>query len=1259
MNRLSIIAPLFALISLGGQSAFAQSGYDLFQKGLVQERVKGDLDEAIRLYKQIAEEFTDDHSLTAKALIQMGGCYEKLGRTEAQKAYQRVIEEYPGQKQEVAIAKERIAKLSSVLAKGIISHEFREVQIPNRIQRDAQLSPDGKKIASGFENKLWIMPRFGPLGSGYAGVPQLLNTGEIEVENFGFTWSADGQWIAFNGREVTEGNQRIYVVSADGGELRQVHENNRGVRIVNYRMSLSPHGDTLAFTLVDANELHIYTLSIDGGSPKKLVDAPARDPVFSPDGKIIAYVEDKNLGRGGGGVWTVPADGGTPTLVANAGNASSPIWSPEGGKIAFLDEVGNREIYIVPIDEDGKPAGQKVTIGCPKGKVVTRLAGWTPDNEIGALFRTQIEYALYTQPVQGGQATFVTHGGGGYPLQPRWSPDGKQIYHTNRVGEARGGWQGLVIAHVPAEGGDVTTVPIQSEDKIVIGGYGSGIHVSPDGNTIVFAGRKSQDDIWHIWTLPIEGGKPKQLTDDPSPFTDCYPCWSPDGKAIAFLRGPTSENLVSNIYIIPANGGEHKQLTSESDSVFNGTNIAWSPDGKLLAYFSRDKNDAVDGTLKVIPAQGGEPQVVAKVLQIFANKEMAWSPDGKRIAYNAPGNKIKIVSLDDGSIVEIEPDLKDVRRIYHLDWSPNGESLIFGSYTGGELGFWVMENFLPEIEPKGKVVRHVCEASGWWKGCSISPLGRFFAFSDRKHGYGEVSIYDLSSGMIRRLTNDANQTEGAYECVVSPDGEQIAYCWLNSSDKLLELRLVGTDGSRPRTLYRDKDGLPIIPFDWSPDGKEILVFHKGIAMVSVDDGSVRFLKKISHQLLGKVNMRISPDGRYIAYDLLQKGDITHRDIYILSTDGRYDAPLIDKSSKDVLLDWCPDGKSLLFRSDRTGSWDAWRIRVKEGKPDGAAELVKKDVGSLSSLGFTRDGSFYFMSTMGGMDIYTAKIDLSRGKIVDGPENPVERGVGRNVSAAWSPDGKYLAYIAARSIHIRSEETGEEKEISPQPGFYGIEWFPDGLSLKVYGEDAEGNRGVFRVDIKTGAVETILMQTPEVHLHRCYLGHEGKNIYYRSYRVSENLSSIFAYEIYSKKKKEIWSGEGKVEGPVPSPDGKWLAMEIYQADGSSSHLAVMPIKGGEIRELAESSSGGEFAWTPDSKQLLFAKFVAGNGWGSSRQELWVVPLNGGAPKSLNLESRMMWLLTMHPDGERIAYTSDKSKAEIWAMDNFLPKSTTSK
>jgi Tol biopolymer transport system component len=570
------------------------------------------------------------------------------------------------------------------------------------------------------------------------------------------------------------------------------------------------------------------------------------------------------------------------------------------------------------------------------------------------------------------------------------------------------------------------------------------------------------------------------------------------------------------------------------------------------------------------------------------------------------------------------------------------------------------------LETDGRFhMRRISDASTDWKGASMSPLGRFLVFADRMNSYGDVAVYDLSSGKVRRLTNSATETEGAYECAVSRDGKRIAYGWVNNSDGSEGLRLVGTNGSTPRILYRDTQGVPMAPADWSAEGKEILVYHEGIAMVSADDGSIRRLKKGNPKfkhLNGR--MRISPDGRYVAYDWPPEGDDDGSDIFILSTDGSYDAPLIKKSSNDVVLDWCPDGQSLLFRSDRTGSWDAWRIRVKNGKADGPAELVKKDLGSIQPLGFVQGGSFYFMNTMGGWDVCTAKIDLKAGKVTEGPENPIEQGVGRNVSASWSPDGKYLAYVSStpsgdRVIRIRFEETGEEKEISPQPGFYGIDWFPDESSLKVYGEDKEGNRGLFRVDIRTGAVEMLLVQTPEAPLHRACLGPDGKAIYYSSYQESENLASIVAYEIKTKRKKEIWRGEGKVGSPRPSPDGQWIAIEIHQGDGSGAKLAVMPAAGGEIRELVVSNSGNDFVWTPDSKQILFAKFVPGSGYGSSRQELWTVPVDGGTPKSLNLESRLMWLLTIHPDGNQIAYNNYQSRAEIWVMENFLADQKTQK
>jgi Tol biopolymer transport system component len=230
--------------------------------------------------------------------------------------------------------------------------------------------------------------------------------------------------------------------------------------------------------------------------------------------------------------------------------------------------------------------------------------------------------------------------------------------------------------------------------------YGTGGGVSRDGRTIVFAGHKAQAPIetMHIWTLPVDGGTPRQLTDAPAPYRDWYPSWSPDGRNIAFVRMETPKDWTGagegSIYVIPAGGGEPRRISSESDGVFSTGPVLWSPDGKSLAFFSRDA-DSVDGTIKVIPAEGGLARAVAKAQKIFANKEMAWSPDGRRIAYNEPGNKIKIVALDDGKTVEIEPDLKDVKQIYNVDWSPDGKTLVFAGFTGADPEIWTISNFLP------------------------------------------------------------------------------------------------------------------------------------------------------------------------------------------------------------------------------------------------------------------------------------------------------------------------------------------------------------------------------------------------------------------------------------------------------------------------------------------------------------------------------------------------------------------------------------
>ena len=259
-------------------------------------------------------------------------------------------------------------------------------------------------------------------------------------------------------------------------------DNFRSGRVVNYKLSLSPQGKLLAFSSIENDVQHIQTISVEGGDPNRLTDMQAREPVFSPDGKLIAFVEDKNLGISGGGLWVLPASGGQPTLVAKAGKASSPVWSPDGTNIAYVDFNESKKIFVIPVDQDGQKAGEKIAINVPEGITDVRLlAGWNPDNKIGALMVRQVEFAVYTLPEQGGQAALVVHGG--RPAQPRWFPDGKHIIFMKMARENPLP-PNHAIAIVPAEGGENRNILLGSEDSLFVMPYQAGVRVSPDGKKL-------------------------------------------------------------------------------------------------------------------------------------------------------------------------------------------------------------------------------------------------------------------------------------------------------------------------------------------------------------------------------------------------------------------------------------------------------------------------------------------------------------------------------------------------------------------------------------------------------------------------------------------------------------------------------------------------------------------------------------------------------------------------------------------------------
>ena len=124
----------------------------------------------------------------------------------------------------------------------------------------------------------------------------------------------------------------------------------------------------------------------------------------------------------------------------------------------------------------------------------------------------------------------------------------------------------------------------------------------------------------------------------------------------------------------------------------------------------------------------------------------------------------------------------------------------------------------------------------------------------------------------------------------------------------------------------------------------------------------------------------------------------------------------------------------------------------------------------------------------------------------------------------------------------------------------------------------------------------------------------------------------------------------------SPDGQWLALRRHPES-----LMVMSVTGGEPRELYRLEDGyrleRSITWTADGKYILFATEREGQ----DKYDLCRIPAEGGEPQRLGLGMIPISNLTVHPNGRHVVFNSHGSAvnkpAEVWGMENFLPKGET--
>jgi len=561
------------------------------------------------------------------------------------------------------------------------------------------------------------------------------------------------------------------------------------------------------------------------------------------------------------------------------------------------------------------------------------------------------------------------------------------------------------------------------------------------------------------------------------------------------------------------------------------------------------------------------------------------------------------------------------------------------------------------------------------RSAGYSPDGRYITFSDDEKS--DLWQHDLTTGEDRKLIEASGTYFGT--TAISPDGKQIAYSWYH---KMLELRVIGIDGSGMRVLLSDK-GKHIYPTAWSPDGKRILavLWVSGsdgqIALISVVDGSIQVLKSAP-----RIHpFSFSPDGQYVLYRRQKDASSQATDIFAMSSDGSREAPLVEGPAKNGSAVWTPDGRKVLFVSDRSGADGLWSVRVADGKPAGMPELVKPNVGSMYPVGFTRDGAFYYGSHTSQSDVYVADLDPETGKISSKPERVNERFIGSSKGPlAWSPDGQFLAYNRSgiggapptvATVVVRTVTTGEEREVpakcsSPSAGSRELRWFPDGRSLLV--NDWLNNHTAFRrIDLQTGEGKPVVVEGTDIaFVHwQAALSHDGKTLFYSVVGPAGSGGGplrVMRREIESGEERELYRKNAPGSGLFSlslSPDDRQVAFVTFRWEesvkGNTTPLMVVPAEGGSARELCPKvNTIGGTAWTKDGRHIL----VPGSD-SEHPQQLLSVPIAGGQPQPTSVSMAELSSPSIHPDGRRIAFAGGESQTSVWAIKNLLAEPKTAR
>ncbi|ADB31903.1 WD40 domain protein beta Propeller [Kribbella flavida DSM 17836] len=426
------------------------------------------------------------------------------------------------------------------------------------------------------------------------------------------------------------------------------------------------------------------------------------------------------------------------------------------------------------------------------------------------------------------------------------------------------------------------------------------------------------------------------------------------------------------------------------------------------------------------------------------NFMVAVSPEGRRLAFDLV-TAIWVTPATGGSAQRLTDDLQDATR---PRWSPDGRRLVFQSYRDGNFHLWT-------IQPDGRSLRQLTTGRHDHREPHFTPDGRSIVFSSDRGGNGSYGIHrlDLSTGAIVALTEDPAEEA---EPVVSPDGRRIAFTVDTAA--IVELDLA--TGVR-RTVVAAQTGITVFGPAYSPSGQLAHVRLSGPACdLVIGDAKVtsgqdvfavppswasatelfytadgRVMKhrvgggsepvpftavvpvtsrrprpKVpdvessrSRPVKGIASPTVSPDGRWLSFRALNA-------LWLAPTDGRArPRKIVADGYFNSDPDFSPDGRSLLYASDRDGTADLWLHDLANGTDTKVSSLP----GAQTAPRFSPDGRQVAYQDQDGI---AWMLDLGSGQVRQLTPTLFQPG-----RVSWSPDGRTIVLAAVKPFTKRFRE----------------------------------------------------------------------------------------------------------------------------------------------------------------------------------------------------------------------------------------------